>query len=130
MKQKTPYLKKLKQEDPEKLKETREKALDIRRANSSKMQNIKDLIKGELSICVNFRDKKTGQLIKDKKGRLVEITKKELLVINTIDKVVSNPTVRDLREIGEIIGDIDKRNENNVNVIFESLRNELMEDNK
>ncbi len=124
-----PYLKELKELDPIRLKHIREKALETRRAKSDKIQNFKDILKGELSICINFRDKNTGQVIKDKKGRPVEITKKELLALSVVDRAIENGNIRDLREIGEIIGDIDKRQENNVNVIFESLRNELLKDN-
>ncbi len=124
-----PYLEELKELDPIRLKNIRDKALETRRAKNEKLKNFKDILRGELSICVVLKDKDTGQLKKDKNGKPILITKKELLALSVVDKAIENGNIKDLREIGEIIGDIDKKQENNVNLIFENLRNELLEDN-
>lgn len=121
-----PYLEELRELDPIKLRNIRDKALETRRAKNERLKNFKDLLKGELSMCVVLRDKNTGQVKKDHNGRPILITKKELLALSVVDKAIENGNVKDLREIGEIIGDIDKRQENSVNVIFENLRSELL----
>ena len=123
-----PYLEELKELDPARLQSIREKALETRRAKNEKLKNFKDILRGELSICVVLKDKDTGQLRKDSIGKPILITKKELLALSVVDKAIENGNVKDLREIGEIIGDIDKKQENNVNLIFENLRNELLEE--
>ena len=120
-----PYLKKIKEEDPEELQKIRDKGLETRRAKTDKIKNIKDIIKGELSVCIALRDK-NGQYKKDKNGKLILITKKELMALKVIDRVIENGNVKDLIEIGELIGDIDKKQENNINLFFDSVRKEIL----
>ena len=121
------YLKKVKEEDPEELQRIRDKGLETRRAKSDKLKNIKDIIKGELSVCIALRDK-NGQYKKDKNGKLMLITKKELLALKVVDRAIENGNVKDLIEIGELIGDIDKKQENSINLFFDSIRNEVLND--
>lgn len=118
-------LQRLKREDPEKLQIIRDEALNARRAKRDKMLSFKDLLKGELEMLVVLRDKHTGQIKTDKKGNPIMITKKELMVANTVDSMIQEPNIKSLREIAEVIGEIEQKVDNNINVIFESIRNEL-----
>lgn len=128
MPKKQPYLKELKENDPERLRALREKGYDVRRAKTEKMKNLKDIVKGYLSVCVVATDPNTGEIKKDSKGKPYFITKKELLAMKAIDKAIENGNVKDLIEIGELIGDIDKKQENNINLFFESIRREVLND--
>ena len=119
------YLKKLKEQDPEKLRLIREKALDVKRAKSTRMKTFQELLKGNLEILIGMRDKKTGQLMKDERGNILQITKKELMAINVIDNAIENGNIKDLYEIGKLIGDIQERQDNQTNLIFNSIRNEI-----
>ena len=128
MPKKQPYLKELKENDPERLRTLREKGYDVRRAKTEKMKNLRDIVKGYLSVCVVATDPNTGEIKKDNKGKPYFITKKELLAMKTIDKAIESGNVKDLIEIGELIGDIDKKQENNINLFFESIRREVLND--
>lgn len=119
------YLKKLKEQDPEELRLIREKALDVKRAKSTRMKTFQELLKGNLEILIGMRDKKTGQLLKDERGNILQITKKELMAINVIDNAIENGNIKDLYEIGKLIGDIQERQDNQTNLIFNSIRNEI-----
>ena len=124
---------KYKYEDPDKLREIREKALETRRIKRDKQKTFKEILNAELDIVVGFRDKQTGQLKKDSKGNLIQITKKELLALSTIENMIENPNIKDIKELGTIIGEIEEKKENNVNLVFDSIRKELeeyQEDNK
>ena len=122
---KQPYLKKLKELDPEKLQSIREKALETRRAETLKLKSFRDLINDNLSIVIMLRDKNTGKIKTDNKGRPIQITKKELYVMNTIDNAITNGNIKELKEIADIIGELNHKQENNINLVFDSIRKEL-----
>ena len=118
---------KYKYEDPDKLREIREKALETRRIKKEKQKTFKEILNAELDILIAMRDKSTGKIKTDSKGNPLYISKKELVALKAVDNMIDNPNIKELKELATIIGEIDHKQENNINLVFDSIRKELEE---
>jgi hypothetical protein len=101
------YLKKLKETNPEKLKEIVQKGANAKKKKSITEKTFKDIYNGILSATVVLKDN-FGNIMKDENGKPIEITQKEALAIKSINNLKDNVNLRDIKDIMEIIGEVQK----------------------
>jgi hypothetical protein len=118
------YLKDLKETNPDKFKEIIQKGVESRQKKSIYKRTFKDIYAGLLSATVVLKDN-FGNILKDEKGNPLEITQKEALAIKSIDNIKDAVNLKDIRDIMEIIGEVQKTN---LNDLFGSQTTNLREE--
>jgi hypothetical protein len=119
------YLKKIKEENPEKLKAIQKKGVEKRQKKAELKRTFKDIYNGLLDAVVVLKDR-DGNIVKDKDGKLIELTQKEALAMQSIENLKNNVSLRDVREIMEIIGEVNTSQNNDIiNGLGATVRNEI-----
>jgi hydrogenase maturation factor len=121
------YLREVKEKDPDKFKEITKKGVETRKKKALYKKTFKEIFSGILSATVVLKDK-FGNIMKDDKGNIVEITQKEALAIKSINNIKENVNIKDIKDIMDILGEVEKGQINDYYVSqVGNVRNEINE---
>jgi transcription termination factor NusB len=119
------YLRDLKENDPEKLKEVVKLGVAKRRKKAEFRKTFADIYAGILDATVVLKDK-AGNILRDEKGRPREVTQKEALAMASINTLKNSPDgvkIKNIIELASILGEIKNSQENEVEADY--IKNEL-----